>query len=119
MGQRQSDSGLCGYQSGRFPARSLAGQCALANCTIRHFSLQVMEACLAEGVVTERGALPTEACLSPEPFFRLLAERNLPTTVTIKRAVVGVTGERHAVRFSVEGVREQKTMEWWNGGTLE
>ncbi len=40
---------------------------------------------LASGMIDERGALPAEACVPPEPFFKLLAERNLKTTVAFKQ----------------------------------
>lgn len=39
---------------------------------------------LGSGIITERGALPAEACVPPEPFFKLLAERNLHTSVMFK-----------------------------------
>jgi saccharopine dehydrogenase-like NADP-dependent oxidoreductase len=39
---------------------------------------------LGSGIITRRGALPAEACVPPEPFFKLLAERNLHTTVMFK-----------------------------------
>jgi saccharopine dehydrogenase-like NADP-dependent oxidoreductase len=39
---------------------------------------------LGSGIITERGALPAEACVPPEPFFKLLAERNLHTAVMVK-----------------------------------
>jgi saccharopine dehydrogenase-like NADP-dependent oxidoreductase len=39
---------------------------------------------LGSGIITQRGALPAEACVPPEPFFKLLAERNLHTAVMVK-----------------------------------
>ncbi|MEJ2727803.1 MAG: saccharopine dehydrogenase C-terminal domain-containing protein [Deltaproteobacteria bacterium] len=42
---------------------------------------------LAGGAITEKGALPAEACVPPEPFFKLLAERNLSASVTVKHDV--------------------------------
>lgn len=39
---------------------------------------------LGSGIITRRGALPAEACVPPEPFFKLLAERNLHTAVMVK-----------------------------------
>lgn len=39
---------------------------------------------LGSGIITRRGALPAEACVPPEPFFELLAERNLHTAVMVK-----------------------------------
>ncbi len=39
---------------------------------------------LGAGAISERGALPAEACVPPEPFFKLLAERNLHTGVMVK-----------------------------------
>ncbi len=39
---------------------------------------------LASGMIAERGALPAEACIPPEPFFKLLADRDLQTTVAFK-----------------------------------
>ena len=39
---------------------------------------------LGSGAITEHGALPAEACVPPEPFFKLLAERNLHTSVMVK-----------------------------------
>jgi saccharopine dehydrogenase-like NADP-dependent oxidoreductase len=39
---------------------------------------------LGTGAISERGALPAEACVPPEPFFKLLAERNLHTAVMVK-----------------------------------
>lgn len=42
---------------------------------------------LASGEITEKGALPAEACVPPKPFFRLLSERNLHTSVMIKHDV--------------------------------
>ena len=40
---------------------------------------------LGSKMITERGALPAEACVPPEQFFKLLAERNLKTSVRHKR----------------------------------
>jgi hypothetical protein len=42
---------------------------------------------LASGEITEKGALPAEACVPPKPFFRLLSERNLHTSVMLKHDV--------------------------------
>ncbi|MEW6267397.1 MAG: saccharopine dehydrogenase C-terminal domain-containing protein [Thermodesulfobacteriota bacterium] len=42
---------------------------------------------LAENVIIDRGALPPEVCVPPEPFFRRLAERGLPATVSVKRSL--------------------------------
>lgn len=42
---------------------------------------------LGSGIITKRGALPAEACVPPEPFFKLLTQRNLHTTVMVKHAV--------------------------------
>ena len=39
---------------------------------------------LASGMIDKRGALPAEGCVPPEPFFKLLAQRNLKTTVAFK-----------------------------------
>ena len=39
---------------------------------------------LGAGTISERGALPAEACIPPEPFFKLLAERNLHTSVMVR-----------------------------------
>jgi len=43
---------------------------------------------LGNGTITERGALPAEACVPPEPFFKGLAARGLHTTVMIKKSVI-------------------------------
>ncbi len=43
---------------------------------------------LGSGIITERGALAAEACVPTRAFFEKLAERNLNTTVMIKRSVV-------------------------------
>jgi saccharopine dehydrogenase-like NADP-dependent oxidoreductase len=43
---------------------------------------------LGAGEIKERGCVPAEVCVPPEPFFKKLAARNLGTTVMIKRAVV-------------------------------
>ena len=43
---------------------------------------------LASGAIEKKGALPPEACVPPEPFFRGLAKRGLEATVTVKRSVV-------------------------------
>jgi saccharopine dehydrogenase-like NADP-dependent oxidoreductase len=96
--------------------QAIRGSVSLANCTVYHFNLQVMGACLAEGIhyvdmgglfhttrkqmaasdqwkkrgaITERGALPAEACVPPEPFFKGLAARGLCATVMIKRGLLG------------------------------
>ncbi|MGD9279972.1 MAG: saccharopine dehydrogenase C-terminal domain-containing protein [Desulfobacterales bacterium] len=42
---------------------------------------------LARGEITEKGALPAEACVPPRPFFKLLAERNLTASVMLKHDV--------------------------------
>jgi len=42
---------------------------------------------LGSGMITEHGALPAEACVPPKPFFKMLAERNLHTSVMIKHTV--------------------------------
>ena len=43
---------------------------------------------LGSGIITERGALPPEACVPPEPFFERLAERGLTATVSVTRSIV-------------------------------
>ena len=42
---------------------------------------------LGSGVITNRGALPPEACIPPHPFFQELAQRGLPATVTVTHSV--------------------------------
>lgn len=42
---------------------------------------------LGSGTITKRGALPAEAGVPPEAFFKLLAERNLRTSVMVKHFV--------------------------------
>jgi saccharopine dehydrogenase-like NADP-dependent oxidoreductase len=42
---------------------------------------------LARGEITEKGALPAEACVPPKPFFKLLAERNLTASVMVKHDI--------------------------------
>jgi saccharopine dehydrogenase (NAD+, L-lysine-forming) len=39
---------------------------------------------LASGVITQRGALPPEVCIPPEPFFKGLAERELTVKVHVE-----------------------------------
>ncbi len=39
---------------------------------------------LGSGMITKRGALPAEACVPPEPFFKLLAQKNLQASVMFK-----------------------------------
>jgi saccharopine dehydrogenase-like NADP-dependent oxidoreductase len=48
------------------------------------FPVAVVLRLLGTGVITERGALPAEACVPPEPFFAALAQRGLEATVTVK-----------------------------------
>ena len=43
---------------------------------------------LGSGAITARGALQAEVCVPPEPFFKLLAERNLKTSVITKHSAV-------------------------------
>lgn len=43
---------------------------------------------LATGVITQRGSLPPEACVPPEPFFAGLAQRGLHVTCTEKYPVL-------------------------------
>jgi saccharopine dehydrogenase-like NADP-dependent oxidoreductase len=43
---------------------------------------------LGSGEIKERGCVPAEVCVPPEPFFKKLAERNLCTTVMVRHAVV-------------------------------
>ena len=39
---------------------------------------------LGSGLIEKRGALPAEACVPPDAFFKLLTERNLHTSVRFK-----------------------------------
>jgi len=45
----------------------------------------VVSRLLAGGEVTEKGALPAEACIPPKRFFELLGERNLHASVMVKK----------------------------------
>ncbi|MBW2592486.1 MAG: saccharopine dehydrogenase NADP-binding domain-containing protein [Deltaproteobacteria bacterium] len=49
--------------------------------------LGVVSRLLAGGEVTEKGALPAEACIPPKRFFELLAERNLHASVMVKQRI--------------------------------
>jgi saccharopine dehydrogenase-like NADP-dependent oxidoreductase len=52
------------------------------------FPVAVVLRLLGTGVIKERGALPAEACVPPEPFFAALAQRGLEATVTVKYSVL-------------------------------
>jgi len=43
---------------------------------------------LGADIITERGALPAEACVPPKPFFKSLSERNLHASVMIKHDAI-------------------------------
>lgn len=43
---------------------------------------------LGSDAITERGALPAEACVPPGPFFRALSERGMHATVSVRRNIV-------------------------------
>jgi saccharopine dehydrogenase-like NADP-dependent oxidoreductase len=40
---------------------------------------------LAANIIKERGALPPEVCVPPGPFFKLLSERGMNATISVKR----------------------------------
>lgn len=43
---------------------------------------------LGSDAITERGALPAEACVPPRPFFSALAERGMHATVSVRQNIV-------------------------------
>jgi hypothetical protein len=40
---------------------------------------------LAANIIKERGALPPEVCVPPGPFFKMLSERGMTATISVKR----------------------------------